>query len=422
VGVDGETHRQAGARQAVPPPERDAGRRLRLVHFTDSIDPSGVGQHIALLARELAALGHAQTLVCPDVPAAQSLMEGCAAIGVEVRPLRVRSERDVQDYTRLVQLLSGSGANGSTSNGRAGRRGFDLFHNHVGITWEGCWGTFAAAEAGVPVICTEHLPYLIEGDGERALKLHAGQYVSHTIAVSHGVGRSLLAHQIVPPHRLRVVWNGIELAAFSPERRPRLRTELLGLAHDTPLALCVARLTPQKGHATLLEALALARRQEPRLTLALAGEGPLRETLRAQAARLGVAGAVRFLGRYGPVARLLSAADVLVQPSLFEGLPLSVLEGMACALPVVVADVVGGNETVVQGESGLVVPPDDPPALAETLLRVVGDEALAARLGANARRRAEREFDAPVMAQRTLSVYAEAVRGRGRVLRAVQAA
>jgi glycosyltransferase involved in cell wall biosynthesis len=95
---------------------------------------------------------------------------------------------------------------------------------------------------------------------------------------------------------------------------------------------------------------------------------------------------------------------------------------MACALPVVVADVVGCNETVVPGESGLVVPPDDPPALAETMLRVVGDEALAARLGANARRRAEREFDAPVMAQRTLSVYAEAVRGRGRVLRAVQAA
>ncbi|HEX2186003.1 MAG TPA: glycosyltransferase family 4 protein, partial [Chloroflexota bacterium] len=231
-----------------------------------------------------------------------------------------------------------------------------------------------------------------------------------TIAVSHGVARSLIESRVVPGDRVHVVWNGIDVARFSPHRRPELRRSLLGLDLQTPLAVCVGRLTPQKGHAVLLEAIALARRAVPRLTLALAGDGPLREELLAQATRLGLGQAVRFLGKWHDVPRLLSCADVLVQPSTFEGLPLAVLEGMAAALPAVVADVVGSNETVVPGESGLIVPPNDPRELAQAIQRILEDPALARRLGTAARLRAEQEFTAPLMAKRTQAVYARAVR------------
>jgi glycosyltransferase involved in cell wall biosynthesis len=368
-----------------------------VLHFTDSLEPSGVGQHIYLLARELQALGHAQALVCPETPAAGPLLERCAALGLDVQPLCVRSERDTADYARLVRLL------------RRGR--YDLFHDHAGVTWEGCWGGFAAAEARVPAVWTEHLPYLIDRPDDRARRLRASRSAAYTITVSAGVARSLIAHGVVPEARTRVVWNGIDLAPFRGPHRPERRTALLGLDAASRLAICVARLTPQKQHAALLEAVALARRREPRLVVVLAGDGPMRDALEAQAARLGIADAVLFLGRYGRVADLLRCGDALVQPSAFEGLPLAVLEGMAAALPVVVTDVIGCNETVVPEESGLIVPPNDPAALAHALVRVLQDRPLAERLGTRARQRAEREFAAPVMARRTLAVYAAARRG-----------
>jgi glycosyltransferase involved in cell wall biosynthesis len=186
-----------------------------------------------------------------------------------------------------------------------------------------------------------------------------------------------------------------------------LRARALDLSSDTPLVLCVGRFTPQKGQDVLLEAAALAREREPRLVLALAGNGPRRDHLARQAAKLGIANAVRFLGHHQDVPTLLGCTDVLAQPSRFEGLPLTVLEAMAAALPIVVADVIGCNETVVHGESGLIVPPEDPSALAEALLQLLGDQPYATRLGTAARLRAEREFAAPVMARRTLAVYRE---------------
>ena len=399
--ADGSFQAQAGTEGggAATPAATAAGRgsspALRLVHFTDSLEPSGVGEHIACLARELSALGHEQALVCPDTPAAGSLLERCARMGLQVYPWCVRDEHDTADYGRLVRLLR--------------RRPYDLFHNHAGITWEGCWGTFAAAEAGTPVVCTEHLPYLITDGAQRLLKLRASRLVARTIAVSRGVARSLLERGVVPADRVSVVWNGIDLAPYAPLRAPERRASMLGVDPHSFLVVCVSRLTPQKGHAVLLDAVALARRQAPTLTLALAGDGPLRQSLEAQAAALGIEAAVRFLGRYERVGELLRCADALVQASAFEGLPLSVLEGMAAALPVVVTDTVGNNETVVPGESGLLVPPDDPAALAGALVRLRSDPGLAHRLGIQARRRVEREFTARLMAQRTRAAYQHAL-------------
>lgn len=370
-------------------------RPCRVLHFTDSLEPSGLGQHICLLAQEFQRRGYQQSLVCPDVPAAQWLIERCTGLCAEVQTLCVRGSSDIEDYRRLVGLL---------------RRGaYDLVHNHTGIAWEGCWGTLAAAEAGVPVVCTEHLPYLITNPSQRELKLQVSRLVTHTIAVSHGVARSFVEHGILRPQDITVIWNGIDPAAFSPVRCPELRTSLLGAAPDRPLVVCIGRMTPQKGHALLLEAVARVP-QSRRPLLALAGDGPLRPQLEQLAHRLGIASEVCFLGRYGRVPELLRCADALVQPSEFEGLPLTVLEGMASALPVIVTDVVGNNEAVIAGECGLVVPPGDAGALAQAIEQVLGDPALAARLGARARRRVEREFTAARMAQRTEQVYQTVLR------------
>jgi glycosyltransferase involved in cell wall biosynthesis len=390
----GHGHQVAGASPLWP------GARVLL--FTDSLEPSGVGQHMWHLARELRALGYAPSVACPDTPAAQSLIERCTRVGVTVHRLCVRQEEDTEDYRRLVRLL------------RFG--GFDLFHNHCGITWEGCWGTLAAADAEVPVICTEHLPYVEPVGAARDLKLRATRLVAATIAVSQGVARSFLCAGAAALERLRVVWNGVDLTAFAGPHRPARRRTLLGLPPASPLAVSVGRMTAQKGHALLLEAVALARRSVPDLTLVLAGDGPLRDELEARAGALGLLAAgsspgraVRFLGHYGDVPGLLSCADLLAQPSAFEGHPLAVLEAMAAGLPAVVTDTIGSNETVEHERSGLVIPPDDPAALAAALARLALDRRLARRMGVAARRHSARQFSAQTMVQRTLRVYERAL-------------
>jgi glycosyltransferase involved in cell wall biosynthesis len=169
----------------------------------------------------------------------------------------------------------------------------------------------------------------------------------------------------------------------------------------------VGRLSPEKDVATLLRATAIVVRREPSFRLLIAGDGPCAAELRDLAGALGVRGRVEFLGEVRDVPGLLRRAGVFVLPSLSEGLALTVLEAMACGLPVVATKVGGTSEAVLEGETGLLVPAGDPRALADALLRVCRDATLARTLGAAGRARAHQHFDARVMVQRYESLYNE---------------
>jgi glycosyltransferase involved in cell wall biosynthesis len=181
---------------------------------------------------------------------------------------------------------------------------------------------------------------------------------------------------------------------------------------------CVARLMPQKGHVYLLEAMARVTRQVPGSRLLLAGEGPLRGELEIQARQLGLNELVSFLGIVprAQLPELLAQTDVVVLASRWEGLPVALIEVMSAGKPIVASNVGGNPELVVDGENGLVVPPADPGALAEALLRLAHDAPLRERLGHASRRRFEQGgFSPPEVAARTLEAYhlaAECAHGR----------
>jgi glycosyltransferase involved in cell wall biosynthesis len=139
----------------------------------------------------------------------------------------------------------------------------------------------------------------------------------------------------------------------------------------------------------------------------LVGEGRERPGLEAQARALGVAERVRFLGHRDDVPELLAACDVFVLPSRYEGLPLSVLEAMAAAKPVVATAIEGTDEVVLHGETGLLVPPAAPSALAQGIRAVLADRALAARMGQAGRARVCREFSTNRMIDEVTGVYDE---------------
>ncbi len=160
------------------------------------------------------------------------------------------------------------------------------------------------------------------------------------------------------------------------------------------MILSVARLVADKDHATLLTAFRRLTQEDDRVRLWIAGDGPLGPTLAAQAQRLGVEERVAFLGFRRDVPRLLAAADLLVITSLREGLPNAALEAMAARRPVVATAVCGNPELIRDGETGLLVPPSAPDALAAALSALIADPVRRRQMGERGRRRVEQWFEA----------------------------
>jgi len=194
----------------------------------------------------------------------------------------------------------------------------------------------------------------------------------------------------------RVIALGIDLDRFEGAQP--------ALEHDGPLVGNVARLAPQKDHRTLIEAARLV----PEAEFVVAGDGELRDELE----RLAEGSRVRFLGARDDVPDVLASLDVFAFPSLFEGLCLAVIEAQAAGVPVVATPVGGIRETVVEGETGLLVPTGDPPALAAAIRRLLEDRNAAQAIAAEAKRRVLERFSIERMVEETLRLYGETTASR----------
>jgi glycosyltransferase involved in cell wall biosynthesis len=240
-----------------------------------------------------------------------------------------------------------------------------------------------ADAAGVPhLVLTEHIVGQPHSAGQKLLKRRELARADVVTAVCGAVADSLVHDYGVPRGRVRVVSNGADLpdeVAEQPAAR-RMRVTL-GASAMKPLWVCAARLEEQKGHVVLLEALAELRRRGLDFVVALAGEGSLRESLERRVAGLGLTDCVRFLGMVEEIGPLLAAADGIVMPSRWEGLPLTLLEALARARPVVASAVGGIPEVIEDRISGRLVPPGDIAALAEALEWLHRRADLAAALG-----------------------------------------
>ncbi|WP_337173671.1 glycosyltransferase [Paludisphaera sp.] len=234
-----------------------------------------------------------------------------------------------------------------------------------------------------------------------------GRMACGSVCVSGGVTRFSVEQGGLDPDRLTVIPNGVELSRFDV---PPVDRATLGVPGDAFLALAVGRLDVQKGLPDLLAAVGLAAGDAPGLRLAVVGDGPLRGWLEAEiAARPGLSGRVRLLGRRDDVPALMRGADLLVHAAHWEGMPNVVLEAMAAGLPVVATAVEGVDELVAPGETGWIVPPRDPEALAGAIRRAAADREASRRLGAAGRRRAREAFSTARMVERYEALWAAVI-------------
>ena len=233
--------------------------------------------------------------------------------------------------------------------------------------------------------------------------------VDGLIAVAPEVRSAILATMHgIPARKIAVIPNGVDTRRFR-RRGEREKTRAgLGLAPVARAISVVATFKEQKGHRFLIEAAAALAPDYPEARYLLIGDGELRADLEQRIAAAGLTGQFRLLGLRPDVPDLLAAADLFVLPSLWEGLPMALVEAMAAGLPVVATDVSGTRGVMAGGETGLLVPPGDAAALARAIAALLDDPARAGVMGAAARRRVETCFSARKPAADHLALFSSA--------------
>jgi glycosyltransferase involved in cell wall biosynthesis len=351
---------------------------VRIVHVVIGGDVAG-GQMVALqLARAGREAGHDVAFVSPSGgPFVELVRSG----GMTARVVPIRGALDVGAVARL----------------RGALRGVDVVHTH-GHFAVNVAARIAGRLAGARVLSHMHIENAFRsGVGRRAqvtLDNATARLCFSIVAVSEATRTSLL-RQGYPADRTVTVHNGIETGP--PAAPVRLA--------DGPVVLEVARLAEVKGQRSLLAALTRIDATAVLVGQDLEQGGAYERELHADADRLGIADRVVFAGHRDDVPALLAGCDVFCLPSTVEGLPLVVLEAMAQARPAVATAVGGTPELIVDGETGLLVPPGDVDALSAALARLLEDRDLADRLGKAGRERVAAEFSLRPMTDRVLRMY-----------------
>jgi glycosyltransferase involved in cell wall biosynthesis len=275
----------------------------------------------------------------------------------------------------------------------------DLVHVHAGIDWEGHGLVRAAKAAGLPVLRTEHLPYLLTSVVQQAEYNAMLLSVDCRIAVSQAAATSYAG---VGPGRLVTIPNGV--TPRQPSRVREATRSVLGLGNDDKVLLTVARFTPQKGHGLLVEAAPAVLEAFPQAKFVLVGAGPDKAEVEAEIRAKGLGRSFLVLGTRDDVPDLLAAADLFVLPSQFEGLSLALLEAMAAGVPAVAMAIPSVIEALGAAHPFL-APKGNRDELARVLEAALADPERSRSAAAVAASRFEEQFTAERMARRTASVY-----------------
>ncbi len=332
-------------------------RPLHIAHVNAESGFSGGESQLFLLIESLRKRGHRNLLLCRP----GSRVEAAArARAVDTRPIPMKTDVDLPSVLALRRALADSGA--------------DVAHLHTArATW---LGGLAARLAGVPAITTRRMDRRVKRRSRPVHKL----LVRRTVAISPAVAERLVAAG-VSPAQTRTIPSAVDPRALVPKRGRRATRCAEGVAPDTTLLLVLAALVRRKGVDVLFEALARLSAEGLEPALWIAGDGPERGSLERRSDEMGLAPRVRMLGQRRDVADLLAACDVVVLPSRREGLGVAALEAAAAGRPVVASRVGGLMDVVEDQRTGLLVPPEDPDALAAALRWLLSDCALRARLG-----------------------------------------
>lgn len=354
-------------------------RNIQVLHVITRLVVGGAQENTLLTVRNLEPTRYDISLASgPSGGPEGSLEAEAAALGAAFFriPHLVRSPNPVWDVLAFLSLY------------RLIRRNrYDIVHTHT--TKAGLIGRLAARAAGVPIIV--HTPHghafhgYLGALGSKALiflERAIAKITDRIICLTEAEKEDHLRLGVGKPEKFVTIHSGVDIERFrsvaidARDKRIQLHLPLTG-----PLIGCVARLVPVKGVHVLLEAVPIIRKSLPEATTVFVGDGSLREALERRASELGLDGAVVFAGLRRDVPELMHLFDVVVLPSLNEGMGKAAVEAMAAGRPVVGSRVAGIQNVVLHGRTGLLVTPGDPHELAEAIVAVLRNVGTSSAMG-----------------------------------------
>lgn len=370
--------------------------RRKLVVLVDSLLQPGGGERLAVEGALRVSAHRYDRAICisrwdprmETTEPARGLLRRLRDGGVEVIPVRRRSRLAIWAWQPLLRRLRDGPV--------------DVLHGHV--FGSNVWAAVLGRAARVPAVVAHEHMWSYQGSSARALidRNLIARWADAFIAVSESGRRAMVELERIPAEKVVLIRNGAPALIHADPSKARKE---LGIPSGAPVAVSVGHLRKEKAFDLLIEAIALLTPQHPQLQLMIAGEGPERESLERMIEKLGLAGRVRLLGQRADVSSILAAADVAVCCSDFEGGPLSVLEYMQAGLPVVATRVGGLPELIEDGSTGFLVPPRDPPALANRMAILLDDPELRRRLGSRGRDTQVRDYEIDAWARRIEKLY-----------------
>jgi glycosyltransferase involved in cell wall biosynthesis len=342
--------------------------RVRVMYLSHTFMVGGAEEMVLNLVRHLPADKYEPVVCAIHEPG--PVGREIAATGVPFRVLgRVPGVRDPLAVAAIYRHL------------RAARP--DIVHTF--LLTASLYGRLAAILARVPIVIGTEVNIYQHKQRHHALAERVLMAGTDCVIASAASVKAFYIEQIgADPSRVEVVYNAVDFDMLkTTAARDEIRSRI-GVPASAMVATIIARVTEQKGHSVLFDALTSTPELQS-LHLVVVGDGPLRRSLEARVGRDGLAPRVHFLGARRDLGDLLAASDIFVLPSLWEGLPLSLVLAMGAALPVVSTTVAGIPELVRDGETGLLVPPGDSVALGRALARLTESAADRARFGAAAR-------------------------------------
>mgnify|MGYP000380341526 CR=1 FL=1 len=365
-----------------------ASGKTKVLYFLNSSVRAGAEEHLLRLIKGLDKERFAPLLACPQELLAQ-IGEEASRYGARCCAVSIRRWRNLRHIFKFLRLLI--------------KEKPAVVHAHQFFASR--FAAPLAKLAGVPLtVETSHLREAWRKGIKRAYFIDRFFYrfVDKIIAVSGAVKNYLVKEKKLPPDKISVIHNGINLmdVPFSSNLSPAHQRNQFTFG-------VVGRLEPQKGHKYFLEAISRLDGRYKGARFVIAGEGSLRGELERQAAALRIAHKVEFFGFRQDIERVFRELDVLVLPSLYEGLPLVLLEAAAFAKPAIATAVDGSAEVVIHQKTGLLIPAQDVLALKKAMEFFLENPLLAKEFGANARKHIENEFDISKQINRTEALYTQ---------------
>ncbi|PYM94868.1 MAG: hypothetical protein DME04_06355 [Candidatus Rokuibacteriota bacterium] len=369
---------------------RSSAPKIRLLQITHDLAIGGLQQVVVNLCRTLNRSIFDIEVLCLRAPGEFAPEIERLGIPVTVLPQNPR-HTDYFSFLKVAKFLRD--------------RKFDVIHTHN--TQPLVDGTLGGLLVGGvrTIVHTDHARQFPDKRRYMFAEWVLSHWVYRIVGVSNETSKNLVDYEKISPKKIVTIRNGVVGDTFQRPINKFAKRAELGIPSSAPVIGLAARLTEQKGLTFLLQALPAVLRAQRDLRLVIAGDGPLRRNLEEEAQRVGVGSHVHFLGPRTDMPDILQLFDVYVLPSIWEGLPMVLLEAMAAGCPIVATNVGGNPDAVRDGYNGYLVPARDPDALATRVIGLLSDRRQREEFGRNGRTLFDREFSAAIMARSYEQLY-----------------